>query len=104
MIIVPDGTRRVIAPAGAAWDDFFDAPGVGGGASAQFSNAQNICDLAGAFNNISRGGGWGPDITGDGFEGPISDGPIVGGGLTVGDGIGSTSFSDATNTSVNLLR
>ena len=28
VVIVPDGPRRIIAPAGAAWDDFFDAPGV----------------------------------------------------------------------------
>jgi antitoxin VapB len=28
VIIVPDGPRRIIAPAEAAWDDFFDAPGV----------------------------------------------------------------------------
>ena len=26
--IVKDGKRRIIAPADAAWDDFFDAPGV----------------------------------------------------------------------------
>jgi antitoxin VapB len=28
VVIVPDGPRRIIAPANAAWDDFFDAPGV----------------------------------------------------------------------------
>lgn len=28
VVIVPDGPRRIIAPAGAAWDDFFDAPGI----------------------------------------------------------------------------
>ena len=28
VVIVPDGPRRISAPAGAAWDDFFDAPGV----------------------------------------------------------------------------
>ncbi len=28
VVIVPDGPRRIIAPAEAAWDDFFDAPGV----------------------------------------------------------------------------
>ena len=27
VVIVPDGPRRIIAPADAAWDDFFDAPG-----------------------------------------------------------------------------
>jgi antitoxin VapB len=26
--ILRDGSRRVIVPAGAVWDDFFDAPGV----------------------------------------------------------------------------
>jgi antitoxin VapB len=26
--IVRDGARRVITPANAAWDDFFDAPGI----------------------------------------------------------------------------
>ncbi len=28
VIIVPDGPRRIIAPAEAAWDDFFDMPGI----------------------------------------------------------------------------
>jgi antitoxin VapB len=28
VVIVRDGPRRIIAPANAAWDDFFDAPGV----------------------------------------------------------------------------
>ncbi len=28
VVIVPDGPRRISAPANAAWDDFFDAPGV----------------------------------------------------------------------------
>jgi antitoxin VapB len=27
VVIIPDGPRRIIAPAEAAWDDFFDAPG-----------------------------------------------------------------------------
>ena len=27
VVIVPDGPRRIIAPAGAAWDDFFEAGG-----------------------------------------------------------------------------
>ncbi|MBW4023807.1 MAG: AbrB/MazE/SpoVT family DNA-binding domain-containing protein [Proteobacteria bacterium] len=27
VVIVTDGPRRIIAPADAAWDDFFDAPG-----------------------------------------------------------------------------
>jgi antitoxin VapB len=28
VVIVPDGPRRIIAPAEAAWDDFFDGPGI----------------------------------------------------------------------------
>ena len=35
VVIVPDGPRRIIAPADAAWDDFFDAPGVDLGARQQ---------------------------------------------------------------------
>jgi len=27
VVIMPDGPRRIIAPAGTAWDDFFDMPG-----------------------------------------------------------------------------
>jgi antitoxin VapB len=28
VVIVKDGSRRIIAPANIAWDDFFDAPGI----------------------------------------------------------------------------
>lgn len=35
VIIVPDGKRRIIAPADAAWDDFFEAAGVDLGARDQ---------------------------------------------------------------------
>jgi antitoxin VapB len=35
VVIVPDGPRRIIAPAEAAWDDFFDAPGIDLGAREQ---------------------------------------------------------------------
>ena len=28
VVITEDGPRRIIAPADAAWDDFFEAPGV----------------------------------------------------------------------------
>ncbi|PPQ35043.1 type II toxin-antitoxin system VapB family antitoxin [Rhodopila globiformis] len=33
--ILRDGPRRVIVPADASWDDFFDAPGVDPGERAQ---------------------------------------------------------------------
>ena len=35
VIITQDGPRRIIAPADAAWDDFFDAPGIDLGACQQ---------------------------------------------------------------------
>ena len=35
VVIVPDGPRRIIAPAEAAWDDFFDAPATNLGAREQ---------------------------------------------------------------------
>ena len=28
VVIVRDGARRIIAPSGALWDDFFDQPGI----------------------------------------------------------------------------
>lgn len=28
VVVLRDGKRRVIVPADAAWDDFFDAPGI----------------------------------------------------------------------------
>lgn len=35
VIVLQDGPRRIIVPAGAAWDDFFDGPGVNLGARSQ---------------------------------------------------------------------
>ncbi len=35
VVILRDGKRRVIAPANAVWDDFFDGPGVDLGARDQ---------------------------------------------------------------------
>ena len=35
VVIVPDGPRRIIAPAEAAWDDFFDKRGTDLGDRAQ---------------------------------------------------------------------
>jgi hypothetical protein len=64
------------------------------------SNADSICDLAGPFQNISAGGGWGPNGTGEGFWGSGSRGVILGGGITIGAGVGSASSITVTNTSV----
>ena len=35
VVVTQDGPRRIIAPADAAWDDFFEAPGVDLGVRAQ---------------------------------------------------------------------
>jgi RHS repeat-associated protein len=77
--------------------------GLGGGVgfSGAWSNGDTICDLRGPFANISLGGGWGPDATGDGFTGEGANGNfIAGGGLTLGVGAGANSFLGITETGV----
>ncbi len=59
------------------------------GASLSWSNARKICDLAGPFQYGSGTAGAGLDGTIDEFTGFTGDGkPVVGGGLTVGAGVG----------------
>jgi hypothetical protein len=77
--------------------------GIGAGASAGLnvgaSNADDVHELGGWFINGSAGGGWGPSATGDAFYGQTDDGRrILGGGLSVGAGLGATSFGGATYT------
>jgi len=79
--------------------------GVGGGASLGASGATStanyITDLAGPFANVSGGGGWGPDAQADAFYGSNSRGEnIVGGGLTIGAGVGASGSALVTNTSI----
>ena len=80
--------------------------GVGAGASAgvsfQGSNAKTICDLRDDFTNIGIGGGWGPSATGDGFVGNSPNGRVVGGGVTIGPGLGASGSATTTNTTVNV--
>jgi RHS repeat-associated protein len=76
---------------------------VSGGLSVALSNAKTICDLAGAFNNVSIGGGVGPGGSLDGFIGSSANGPVVGGGFTVGGGLGGGISSTITNTTVGGL-
>lgn len=74
-------------------------PGFSGGVNTAVSNGDTVCDLAGPFQNVSLGGGWGPDATGDAFWGEGSHGQLVeGAGLTLGVGVGASAFSGATNT------
>ena len=84
-------------------------PGIGAGASAGInvgaSSADDVHDLGGWFVNGSAGGGWGPNITADAFYGKTDDGRgIVGGGLSIGPGLGVTSFVGPTYTWLYDLR
>jgi uncharacterized protein RhaS with RHS repeats len=74
-------------------------PGASGGVNTAVSNGDTVCDLEGPFKNVSLGGGWGPDATGDAFWGEGSHGQLVqGGGLTLGVGVGASAFNGQTNT------
>ena len=75
--------------------------GFSGGISVAGSSAKTICDLRGPFADLNRGGGWGESATGNGFWGQSGGSDVVGGGVTYGGGLGSTSFAGATWTSVN---
>jgi hypothetical protein len=78
--------------------------GFSGGVNAGFSNGNTICDLAGPFANVSRGGGWGDDVTGDAFYGKNQQGgDLWGGSVTEGAGLGVTSFVGGTETKVVRL-
>jgi hypothetical protein len=80
--------------------------GIGAGESAggtvQYSaNAQTVNDLTGQFNNVSVGAGAGLGGTVDSFTGVTPDGQVVtGGGITIGEGLGITSFNGITYTSI----
>lgn len=70
------------------------------GVEALSSNGECIEDLAGPFNVINFGGGWGPHASGTAFWGPGATGElIIGGGLTGGAGAGATSSAGRTRTS-----
>jgi hypothetical protein len=79
-------------------------PGLSGGVQVAGSNADSVCDLKDKFNNVSLGGGWGADATGDAFWGSGSQGQLVqGAGLTLGAGIGGTAFSGQTTTTLGPI-
>ncbi len=66
--------------------------GVGGKASVGLgfsgSNAKTICDLGGPFGNVNFGGGLGPDAEVNTFAGNSPDGSVLGGGFSLGVGVG----------------
>jgi RHS repeat-associated protein len=73
---------------------------VSGGITVAGSNAENINDLGGPFVYGSGGAGFGPDISGDFFTGDSPDGPVAGGGFTIGVGGGAGGSTGVTWTNV----
>jgi RHS repeat-associated protein len=72
-----------------------------GGLVLHASNGDTIGDLNGPFNNVTAGGGWGPHASGDGFFGFGSHGQrVVGGGITIGYGVGGSTSETITKTDV----
>jgi RHS repeat-associated protein len=66
------------------------AQGVGAAATVgpQISNASHISELSGRFANTGGQLGAGPDISLEAFGAPGACGPVVGGGFSVGPGVG----------------
>jgi RHS repeat-associated protein len=72
----------------------------GAGLSIQGSNAQTIFDLSGKFTNTSAHGGAGFGGSADYFAGSSPNGPVVGGGATVGASVGASASITQTTTTV----
>jgi hypothetical protein len=99
-----DGQGNIASYAFLGAGGALGTPGAAIGVQVAGSNGDSICDLKGKFNNVSLGGGWGPDATGDAFWGPGSQGQLVqGAGLTLGAGIGASAFSGQTNTTLGPI-
>jgi RHS repeat-associated protein len=79
--------------------------GVGGKASVGLgfsgSNAKTICDLGGPFGNVNFGGGLGPDAEVNTFAGNSPDGTVLGGGFSLGVGVGGGGSSGGSTTTIN---
>ena len=74
---------------------------VSAGASVDVSNAESIYNLAKGFQYASGGGGAGLDGSIDEFSGYNPDGkPIVGGGLTIGAGVGGGAAGGGSYTTI----
>ena len=80
--------------------------GVGAGAggtadvSVRVSNAKTICDLRGPYGNVNAGIGDGVGVEGNGFAGQSPDGNVVGGGVTIGAGLGGGWSVGETGTGI----
>jgi len=71
-----------------------------GGILIHGSNAETIDDLQGPFFNASFGAGEGADVSIDGFFGDSAHGRVVGGGVTLGLGLGVGGSTTYTKTIV----
>lgn len=76
------------------------AQGVGAGATVgpQTSNASHISELSGPFVNTGGQLGVGPDISLEAFGAPGACGPIVGGGVSAGAGVGVARWIGVSDT------
>jgi hypothetical protein len=72
-----------------------------GGLSFTGSNAKTICDLRGPFANANLGAGVGADGEANAFIGNSPDGTVIGGGFTLGAGLGVGGSGGGTYTWVN---
>jgi RHS repeat-associated protein len=88
------GFGGAAAAAGAAAD---------AGVSVQVSDAQTVCDLTGRFYNSSvhAGAGWGGSV--DAFTGQSPNGPVSGGGVTLGAAAGASGSIGFTETGVYVI-
>jgi RHS repeat-associated protein len=67
---------------------FAQGAGVAATVGGQVSNASHISELSGPFVNVGGQLGAGPDISLEAFGAPGQCGPIVGGGVSAGPGLG----------------
>ena len=74
-----------------------------GGVSFSGSNAPDICHLRKGFANANLGAGLGPDAEANGYYGNTPDGPVFGGGVTLGAGLGGGGSGGGTYTWVNPI-
>jgi RHS repeat-associated protein len=74
-----------------------------GGLQVQTSNAKTVDDLKGQFYNTSSGAGAGPSASWEVFDGDSKDGLVVGGGFTVGVGVGGGASAGSSLTHVEKV-
>lgn len=74
-----------------------------GGGHDRGLEASTICNFAGPFVNGSVGGGAGVSASVDAFSGSSPNGPVAGGGFTVGAGVGAGGFAGGTWTTLGPI-